>query len=80
MFCTQWCFSRNMYSRQLSDTIVQLKLFELKPSEMVSSAQDTSSNEDLLELLSARSPEEQVKWKVQMVHKIYAGLYRVELR
>ncbi|XP_063714225.1 uncharacterized protein LOC134842013 [Symsagittifera roscoffensis] len=63
---------RNMYSRQLSDTIVQLKLFELKPSEMVSSAQDTSSNEDLLELLSARSPEEQVKWKVQMVHKIYA--------
>ncbi len=62
-----------MYSRQLSDTIVQLKLFELKSSDMVASATDTTSNDDLLELLSARSAEDQVKWKVQMVHKIYAG-------
>ncbi|XP_075248795.1 uncharacterized protein LOC142341599 [Convolutriloba macropyga] len=62
---------RNMYSRQLSDTIVQLKLFELKPSDIVASAHDTTSNEDLLELLSARSPDEQIKWKVHMVHKIY---------
>lgn len=62
---------RNMYSRQLSDTIVQLKLFELKPSDMLPTAQDTTSNEDLLELLSARSPEEQIKWKVHMLQKIY---------
>lgn len=62
---------RNMYSRQLSDTIVQLKLFELQPRDIVSSAADTSSNEDLIELLSAKSPEDQTRWRVQMVHRIF---------
>ena len=63
-----------MYSRQLSDTIVQLKLFELQPRDIVSSAADTSSNEDLIELLSAKSPEDQTRWRVQMVHRIFGGI------
>ena len=43
-----------MYNRQLSDTVVQLKLFQLQPPDIHSSAGANASDEDLVELLSAK--------------------------